>query len=75
MPSSTETAPVIGRLQTREATTDLTVHSFADGPNAVPVNSYARVVADIAPDVRRDVDRDDQNASSTGERTRPGSDF
>jgi hypothetical protein len=60
---STDNAPVIGRLQTREGTTDLTVHSFADGPNAVPTNSYARIVADIAPDWRRDTD-DDQRKSA-----------
>jgi hypothetical protein len=57
-PSAADTAPLIGRLQTREGTTDLTVRSFADGPNAVPTNSYARIVADIAPDWRRDADRD-----------------
>jgi hypothetical protein len=65
-PSNADAAPLIGRLQTREGTANLTVHSFADGPNSVPTNSYARVVADIAPDVRRDDDREDKR--SAGER-------
>lgn len=63
-----EAAPLIGRLQMREGTTDLTVRSFADGPNAVPTNSYARVIADIAPTVRRDDDRTTDDASFTRKR-------
>jgi len=60
-PSETTAAPLVGRLQNRAGTTDLTVHSFGDGPNAVPTSSYARVVADIAPDVRRESDRTFEN--------------
>lgn len=60
--TESDTAPLIGRLETRNGTTDLTVRSFADGPNAVPTNSYARVIADIAPDVQRDNDRSDERA-------------
>jgi hypothetical protein len=62
-PSDTDAVPVIGRLQNRDGTSDLTVRSFADGPNAVPTNSYARVVADIAPEVRRDNDRTEEDSS------------
>lgn len=62
-PSETTTAPLIGRIQDRDGTTDLTVRSFGDGPNAVPTGSYARVVADIAPDVRHDNDRADETKS------------
>jgi hypothetical protein len=54
-PTDANTAPLIGRLQTKDGLTDLTVNAFADGPNAVPTNAYARVVADIAPDVRNDL--------------------
>ena len=63
VPSATDTSPLplIGRLQSRDSVTDLTVRSFADGPNAVPTNSYARVVADIAPSVRHDSDSDDDD--------------
>lgn len=59
---------MIGRLQDRNGTSDLTVRSFADGPNAVPTNSYARVVADIAPEVRRDNDErsEDKSAEDSG---------
>jgi hypothetical protein len=62
-PTDTDSAPLIGRLQTRDGATDLTIRSFADGPNAVPTNSYARVVADIAPDVRRDHDRTEHHTA------------
>jgi hypothetical protein len=62
-PGETTSAPLIGLLQDRDGTTDLTVGSFGDGPNAVPTGSYARVVADIAPDVRRDNDRADDTRS------------
>jgi hypothetical protein len=62
-PSVADTAPVVGRLQTREGVTDLTVRSFAEGPNAVPVDSYARVVADIARDVRRDGQSSDASSA------------
>jgi hypothetical protein len=63
-PSMVDTAPLVGRFQTRDGVTDLTVRSFADGANAVPTNSYARVVADIAPNVRQDSDSDDPRAKS-----------
>ena len=63
-PSTADNAPVVGRLQTRDGLTDLTVRSFADGPNAVPTNSYARIVADIAPDWRRDTDDDTKNTNA-----------
>lgn len=76
-PSTADNAPLIGRLQTRDGTTDLNVHSFADGPNAVPTNSYARIVADIAPDWRRDDERDDgkTDKSAAGDRGLGGSRF
>ena len=54
---TTASAPLIGRLQDRDGVVDLTVHSFGEGPHAVPTSSYARVMADIAPDVRGDGDR------------------
>ena len=72
-PSSADNAPVVGRLQTREGTTDLTVRSFADGPNPVPTNSYARIVADIAPEWRRDTD--DAEKKSAFDRKRADSNF
>jgi hypothetical protein len=56
--TTTDNAPLIGRLQTREGVTELNVNSFADGPNAVPTNTHARVVADIERDVRHDHARD-----------------
>jgi hypothetical protein len=59
-----DTAPLVGRFQTRDGVTDLTVRSFADGANSVPTNSYARVVADIGPNVRQDSDSDDQRGRS-----------
>lgn len=69
-PADTTTAPLIGRLQDRDGTRDLTVGSFGDGPNAVPTGSYARVVADIAPDVRHDNERTHTADDSTFLRTR-----
>lgn len=39
--------PLVGRLQFHDRLVDLTVESFADGPQAVPRNSVAEVMADI----------------------------
>ncbi len=69
VPSTVDAAPVVGRLQTRAGLTDLTVRSFADGPDAVPTNSYARVVADIAPSVRHDSESDERSKRSDADFT------
>ena len=39
--------PVVGRLITREAVIDLTVHAFSDMQGPVPTSSYARLIADV----------------------------
>lgn len=48
--------PIVGRLQFQDRLVDLTVESFADGPQAVPRNSVAEVMADIDPSHREQAD-------------------
>ena len=62
--------PLVGRLQFQDRLVDLTVDSFADGPQAVPRNSVAEIMADIDPSSRRERaepahdDDDDDRAGS-----------
>lgn len=69
-PSTADDAPLIGRLQTREGLTDLTVDSFLDSPNAVPRNAYARVIADIDKDVRTDLRKAEEASANEMDFTR-----
>jgi len=43
-----ETAPVVGRLITRDGVIDLHVGAFADSRDPVPTGSYAQLMADVA---------------------------
>jgi hypothetical protein len=60
--------PIVGRLQFQDRLVDLTVDSFADGPQAVPSGSFAEVMADIdLPEREHERDPTDDGA----ERSRP----
>jgi len=53
--------PVVGRLQLQDHILDLTVDSFADGPQAVPKNAQAQIMADII-----EIERKDATTSANG---------
>lgn len=62
-----EQRPLVGRLQLHDRVLDLTIDAFGSGPNAVPSQSFANIMADVVvtkPEPARDRDRD--------EATRPG---
>ena len=68
-----ESRPIVGRLQLHDRVLDLTVDAFGSGPNAVPSQSYANIMADVVvtkPEPARDQDRQDRR--DRNDATRPG---